>query len=244
MEDDNIKKLTKEELAVILNVKKKGLQKIIDKKQLEERLNNVGYVLIDKVKEGRKVYYNVEQINENKQIYNNLCKYVFNTNKAFEFAKYYIQRVLINDMNKIYSNKDISDKAGVTTRTINTWDKTLIDNDIMRKDGFFYICIDNNSKTIYECTKYEYVNYCKNLGDLKTTQKIRERFYNNEISLLEFEFAIRQMQSIKDMVSNKYYYRIHRYINNKDNQLYNDTIKLITNLYSNNGNDYNIELEE
>ena len=81
-------KVDKSKLAEILNVSNRGLRHIIEKEQLTEKLNNKGYSLINKIKEGRKVFYIIEPIENQEliELYDNLCKEVYNTSNKMSFG--------------------------------------------------------------------------------------------------------------------------------------------------------------
>lgn len=216
----------------ILGIKERTLKDIEYKKMLQTRLENKGYKYIDKFKEGRKVYYNIELVNNDKEVYSNLCKYVYNTNKEFEFAKYFISRSVLNDMQIPKTSKSVGNIIGVTGRTVLNWDSILVDKDIIRKNDYYYMCVDNINKTIKQCSKQEYINYCKELTQLKEYEKIKLKHVKGLIDADTFYFSARAIQDSYNTINDKYYYRIKRYINNKDNQLYIDTLALIKSVYN------------
>src|SRR5574344_1785512 len=114
MEVQTILKLNKVELSELLNIKESGLKSIIRRKQLSEKLTNIGYNLVEIIKEDNKNIYIIEQTNINKQVYNNICKYVYKTNNDEAFSKYFLARTDDNNYNlnnKIYSKKDIGNIA-------------------------------------------------------------------------------------------------------------------------------------
>lgn len=224
--------INKMELCDILNIKTRTLKQIESNNKLCERLENKGYKLINRTKEGRSILYEVELINENKEVYSNLCKYVFNTNKEFEFAKYFISRIITNDNNIIKTNKDIAIIVGVSNQLISNWDNTLINNKMILKNGYYYICVDNNNKEIRECTKEEYKSFYRNKSYIHAFKMLQHRFYNGEITLTELQVASADIGSSIALIENKYYYRIKKYINNTDNKMYIDTLELIKSIYN------------
>ena len=58
--------ITKQQLMDILGVKSDTLKQIEKRKTLEKRLNEKGYVLINKTKDGRNNIYEIEQLNNSK----------------------------------------------------------------------------------------------------------------------------------------------------------------------------------
>jgi hypothetical protein len=73
-------KITKQQLMEILGVKSDTLKQIEKRKTLEKRLDEKGYSLINKTKEGRNNIYEIEKINNSKELLNNITNYMFNTN--------------------------------------------------------------------------------------------------------------------------------------------------------------------
>ena len=61
-------KITREKLLEILGVTNNTLKTIIRKKQLKERLNEKGYILLEEFKEGRKTLYKLEKCDSVKRI--------------------------------------------------------------------------------------------------------------------------------------------------------------------------------
>ena len=68
--------LNKKEICNILNITLEALKKIEKNNKLETRLKEKGYKLISRCKEGRKVLYNIEQVNKVQELYSNLIKYI------------------------------------------------------------------------------------------------------------------------------------------------------------------------
>lgn len=238
-------KTSKEELCTILGIKQRTLKDIEHNNQLENRLENKGYKYINKYKEGKKVFYEIELINENKEVYSNMCKYVYNVNKEDEFSKYFTTRTLSNSNKVLPLNcADISEVAKVSSKTVRKWDATLELKDIIRKDGFYYFSMELETRKIEQCSKEEYLSFWKNKALLSALGALQRRYINGEITLTELQLASMDIGTIITTIKGKYYFKSKKYITNSDNELYNDTIKLIANLYGNNKNTYSIELEE
>ena len=159
-------KANRRELLNILGVKNSGLKTIENKKQLNKRLKDLGYKLIDKVKEGRQVFYILEQMEENKELHNKLIKHAYNTNKIEEFSDFFMMRTEGIKKELKLTNKDISEAIGISNKTICKWNKTLLDKEIISQDGFYYFVIENIDGNISsrQTTKEEYSSYWKNKG--------------------------------------------------------------------------------
>ena len=236
-------KYDKMQLCELLGIKDAGLKTIIRRKQLEDKLNSIGYNLLEVVKEGRKNVYILEQININKHIYNNLCKVVYKSNKEESFKDYFLTRTNNNKddniKDKILSKKDISNISKVCGNTISKWDKVLLDKNIISKDGFFYFYIDITKHEIKQCSQDEYKSFWRNKAHLKSFTSLQHKYINGEITLSELQLSSAEIGATIALTENRYFYRTKKYNTNTENQLYIDTLELIKNIY---GTNENIEL--
>lgn len=233
-------KINRKELAELLNIKERTLKKYINTNTLEEKLKNIGYELKEVIKEGRNNYYILEKINDI-NLYNNLCKYAYNTNRKDDFSKYFSARTKENN---ILNKKELATISNVSHKTISKWDNTLLEKKIISKDGFFYFCIDKKNKTIYECSQEEYSNFWKNINISNSINELQEKLLKEEITLNEFSLAVAGLGAITALTEDKYYYRTKKYKTNTKNQLYKDTKKLIESIYGDSINDIEIKLIE
>src|SRR5471030_1553575 len=175
-------KVDRKELANMLGIKSEGLKTIEKRHQLEERLDNIGYKLIEKEKLSRKVYYIIETINVNRELISSMCKYVFEANKSNEFIDYFIERMGKSKADVVASTGYISEKINVNTSTVRRWDlKKLLDKKIISNDGFFYFKLNKENHVIEEVSKEEYNSYWKRREDLKQYDKLYNRYIKGEI---------------------------------------------------------------
>ncbi|MEG2289671.1 MAG: hypothetical protein RSC24_06855 [Clostridium sp.] len=239
-------KLNVTELADLLGLKCEGVRTVIKRNKLKERLEQKGYKLIDKVKEGRKMYYIIELENENKEIYSNLCKYVYNTSKEEEFSKFFMQRAISSKYDFITTNKEIAESTKVNAKTICNWNKTLIDKKIIGKDGYYYFCITRNGNDVsnIQITEDEYKSFWRNKSMENTYNDLESKFKNDEISFKEAMQLVKDIGSIQTLLDNRYCYRINKYNLHEDNSLYIDTYNLIRSIYGNKINNVEFELIE
>lgn len=208
-----------------MQVKERTLKNIETKNKLESRLKEKGYILIEKIKEGRKVYYTLEQKEEQKELYNNIVKNYYKTNKEREFTNYFQIRT-DNDAMPL-NKKELGQVINISSRTISRWDNNLIDKSIIAKDGFFYFSINKETKEIQQCTQEEYKNFWKNKGYTKAFKELQLKYINGQITLTELQLSSAEIGNIITLIEDKYYYRIKKYKTNKDNKMYIDTINLI-----------------
>lgn len=229
----------RKELSNLLGVNENTLKKIINRGTLETRLNKEGYNLIEIKKVSNRNMYILEKQEENKdtekkELYNNICKYAFNTNKSDEFKDYFQCRTNTSIENKAMSQKDMSNISNVSTRTISKWDKTLIDKSIISKDGYFYFCIktdDKGNNELVQCTEDEYKSFWKNKTLINSLKELEHRYIKGEITLNELTLGSSSVGMLTALTENKYYFRTKKYKVNQDNQLYLDVKNLIEDIY-------------
>ena len=124
-------KVCRNELAKMLGISLEGLKKSEKRKQLEERLMNIGYRFINKTKEKRNVYYEVNITDESKQLLNNICKYVFDVDKPKEFTIYLKERTEYSKNDLPATLDYLSNKSNVSISTVCKWDLKLLDKKII-----------------------------------------------------------------------------------------------------------------
>ena len=216
---------SRKQLAELLNTSVDNIKKLEKRKKLEDRLNKNGYYLIKVHKEGRGKTYEVVELNQNKVIKNNIYKYVFNVSKFDKFERYFKVRTYNTD--KPLTLEYIADKCETNRQAISRWDNKLINNDILYKDGFYYMYIDNITGDVYEIPKEKYNEYWKNKAYLKTLKSLQNRFLNGDIDLNEFQVLSIQVGNLKATLDKGYVYKVKKFRLNDDNQLYKDIVKLM-----------------
>lgn len=229
-------KLTRKDLINILGVNNNGLKSIISRGQLELRLQDKGYKLIKQYKEGRSIMYEVVKDSEDKEIYANICQYMFDTNKIDNFADYFLSRMM--NLEKPITKEIISKKANIHRNTVTKWDNKMLENNILSKDGYFYIAVDyivtsnNEKESIYRLTsKEEYANYMQTSKHAKKSAEIKRKYISGIIDLDEYTMLQNEIAISQSELERKFVYRVSKYNLIKNNKLYKDVFVLIKNIY-------------
>ena len=131
--EENILIAERSAILEILNIKNDTLKTIIRKKQLKERLNEKGYILLEEFKEGRKTLYKLEhyrELSDNKFKLNNAMECIFNTTKDEDKHTDYIMYRCAN-IYKPLSKKHLAEKLGVNEKTIRKWDNNMLYNNLL-----------------------------------------------------------------------------------------------------------------
>jgi len=235
--------VTKQELMGILGVKSDTLKQIEKRKTLEKRLDEKGYVLINKTKEGRNNIYEIDKINDSKELLNNITNFMFGTNNDYSFGDYFMYRLI--NINKPITKEMLSKWCKVNRKTITRWDEKMLMNNILSKDGYFYIAMefDNDKKPTYRITcKEEYSSYIKCSRFANKKQEIAQKYKKDEIDYDTMQMLMDSVTAYAQTIEDKFVYRVSKFQLQKENQLFKDIYKLITDTYeSKKFNEYYID---
>lgn len=199
---------------------------------MQNRIEGVGYKLIEKIKEGRKVYYILEEVDNNKYLYTDLINKEYGTKEIDKFSNYFLIRT--DDEKFTFNIKDIARMTNSTNKTITKFDNTLIDKKIIALNGFYYFSLNKKDGNIQLCSKEEYNNFWCNKARLNAFYVLQNRYYKGEITLTELQLASVEKSNIIDWLEDKYYFRCKKFKTNKENELYIDTYNLLVLAYGNN----------
>lgn len=127
----------------------------------------------------------------------------------------------------------LSELCNVNRNTITRWDNLMIKNNMMTKDGYFYVVklFDKKGHVLgYELTdKYEYQSYIRNNKYVKKQNEILEKYKRGEIDKDLVKLALSGIEDYAKQNENKFVYRVNKYMLAKDNTLLNQLIEIIRN---------------
>ena len=113
--EENIFTVERDTILEILGVKNDTLKTIIRKKQLETRLKEKGYLLLETFKQGRKTLYKIKEVSLDKFKLNNAMECIFNTTKDENKHTDYVMYRYANSY-KPLSKKHLAEKLGVNEK--------------------------------------------------------------------------------------------------------------------------------
>lgn len=242
-------KLNKKDLCELLNIKINNLKKIERTNSLQDRLKNKGYKLIKKTKEGRNVYYEIEEDNTDKKLLNDICTNLFNTREEEKFCNFVAYRVF--NIDHPVSKKDIANKCSVNEHTIGIWDISLLKNNIISKDGFFYIAVDyievdgKTRETFRLTSRDEYNTFVRNSKATKQFDEATDRFLKGELNRREYEYIVRGISKYSILTEKKFIYKINKYrLIEESSPFREEFIKLIELIYGIDFESYRINFNE
>lgn len=206
------KKIYREDLLQMLNVKEQTLKEIIKKKKLAERLERLGFTYLRTEKEGRKSVYIVEEKSnsENISTWNGLLKNYFGIKESNgeKFANYLMYRFM--NINNPISKSMIAEKVGINKNTITKWDKKLMDLELLKKVATFYIekVQISDEEVCYDLVDEEtnkefwsergYVNAKRNLRNATLDRKI-----NKQIKHEDCKYEEKILKALDDLMCTK-----------------------------------------
>ena len=233
----NIFTVERTTILEILNVKNTALKQIIARKQLEKRLIEKGYLLLETFKQGRKTLYKIEEISQNKFKLNNAMECIFNTTKDEEKHSNYILYRCAN-IYKPLSKKHLANKIGVNEKTIGKWDKNMIENKLLAKDGYFYVAMDFKEDAQgediieYRLTdKYEYNTFVTNNRYLKIRNSAMDNQSEGKFTYDECALIIKSTEDSLKANYGKIVYKVSKYTVGKNSDLTKLIIKLIKDVW-------------
>lgn len=226
-----MKTVDKKELCRILNVKPSTLKDIVKDKKLEQRLKKKGYELISKVKKGRCVYYNIELVNVDKELYCNLIKTHYNTNKQDEFSKYFTKRKEFSDKDKAISARKLEGYTGISRHTIYKWDKISVSEDVLKEDGYCYFKYIASINDTIEIDGEEFSEFWKAVDSSKRLTQYFKEAMEGKITMEKYNELHRLFVNDKVVEKGVFCFRVPFYKINDKNKLCSTISRLIKNIY-------------
>ena len=218
------------ELAGLLGLQPTTLRKIKSQGLLQEKLEAIGYTLVEEFKEGRAVYYRLNDCKPTnpEAMFN---KEVFNTEHD-GFKHYYMNRTESakgkdSKVDDILTKKQLSEIAGADAHTISRWDDKLVELGILSEDGYVYLRFCNLQ--ISKASREEYAAYMKQVRAAKELHSSAMLAYRREeISKESAEIAQKDYESTMQMFARDYVARISVYKLNPNNPIHVEAVKIYT----------------
>lgn len=218
------------ELAGLLGVKTDTLKRYKTAGLLQEKLEAIGYNLVEEFKEGRSVYYRLNDCKPTnpEAMFN---KEVFNTEHD-GFKHYYMNRTESakgkeSKVDDVLTKKQLAEIAGADRGTISRWDDKLIELGILSEDGYVYLRFYNLQ--VSKASREEYSAYLKQVRATKEIHSTAMLAYRREeISKESAEIAQKDYESTMQMFARDYVTRISVYKLNPNNPIHVEAVKLYT----------------
>lgn len=207
-------------MCELLGVKNKGLKSLEDRETLKERLNNMGYELINKEKKGRKIYYTIKLISKVKEVLSKVCKDEFKTNLCDSFGMYFKQR----DKEEVISKKEVARDSKVNVSTIQKWDKLMLDKPLMGDKGYAYfqITMMDDMWEIEQVDKETYNEFWNVKLKLKKYRVLEKDFCDGKLTPKQLIKRTSEISKMETAIDGYFCYRIKTYSMNREHPLYID----------------------
>ena len=209
---------SRKQLAKLLNTSVQNIKMLEKRNKLKEKLNIKGYNLLNIYKKSKTTYNIIECDNPGVKALS-----VLNIRKPYSFTKYLNHRL----QEQAISIKDIAINSNVNKNTVVRWDKKLIYNKVMSRDGFYYFKLVLGRDEAVEISKEEYNSFWRNTAYIKALKKLQNRYLNGEITLNELQLATGDINSYYSIVNGVYCFRVNKFKVDKENDLYLDLSKLL-----------------
>ena len=167
---------------------------------------------------------------------------MFGTNNDFAFSDYFMYRIMNTE--KPITKEMLSKWCKVNRKTIRRWDSKMELNNILSKDGYFYIAMefDKDKKPTYRITcKDEYSSYIKCSRFANKKQEIAQKYKKDEIDYDTMQMLMDSVTTYAQTIENKFVYRVSKFQLKENNKLCVDVCNLIKDTYNINAMDYYID---
>ena len=221
------------QLGEMLGVSEGRIRNYISEGKIDVKLNEFGYELKRRFKDGRKMKCEIELKSKNENTLKGIGKTIFKTNKLSELCDYILYRDENEDLP--ISKSFLSELCNVSRVTITKWDRMMMENGFMSNDGCFYIVKSLNydgSVRGYSLTDVnEYNSFIKSTFKYrKAKTMLKMKLFENKISSDEYDMLYESInESLYKATDNKNIYKISKYNMSKNNELYKSIIELIEN---------------
>ena len=230
---ENIIEFTRQDICDLLGVTKDTLKKIEQKSQLYDRLYKRGWILTEKIKRGRNSIYLLRQSNENKLQYSLICENNFNTKEYESFGKYFLYRTY--NLDQPITRNILAKLCEVCVETIRKWDGLMVENNILGKDGWYYLKRTrdketNNFKWELTCRE-EFESYRRSSRLVKKISEVKNLYIENKIDLDTYTELIRSIEGHSCVLEEKAIYKVSKFYLKQDKELYEEIKSLIYKTY-------------
>lgn len=243
---ENIIEFTRQDICDLLGVTKDTLKKIEQKSQLYDRLYKRGWILAGKTKRGRNSIYLLQQSNENKLQYSLICENNFNTKEYESFGKYFLYRIY--NLDQPITRNILAKLCEVCVETIRKWDGLMVENNILGKDGWYYLKRirdkeTNNFKWELTC-KEEFESYRRSSRLVKKISEVKNLYIENKIDLDTYTELIRSIEGHSCVLEEKAIYKVSKFYLKQDKELYEEIKSLIYKTYISEEKDFKLNFNK
>ena len=230
--------INSKEMAGLLNIKPTTLRKIKSQGLLEEKLKAIGYTIVEEFKEGRSVYYRLNETapTDAVALFN---KEVFGT-KHDGFKDYYMNRTEFakgqdSKVDDVITKQEMGKMVNADPETITSWDNKLLEMEILSEDGYVYLRFCNFQ--VYESNRDEYSGYMRRVRVAKEKHSSIMLAYKRGLTddkgrLLVNDITVRDAQEEYEEAlkgfARDYVTKIAVYKLNKNNPIHVEAVRVYT----------------
>ena len=220
-----VQKLTKKELANLLNISVRILEKFEKTNILNDKLALCGYKYYGKDISKKPHVYKLILEDKDKREFYSMCNKELKTDGGNEFKTYFIKR----SSEDILTRKDIASEAGVSTYMVEKWDKIMLEKDILSDKGYAYFeitYIDGNTY-VRQCAQNDYNTFWRVKMQTKYYRDLRKKCEDGELTIEEMQIATSELSRLEGQYEGFFYYKVKLFNVNKENPIYIDIKQFI-----------------
>lgn len=189
-ENNSMFTITTEELCDILKVNNNTLKGILKRNTLEDRLKEIGYILISTYKVGKYKAYDIKQSETNNSTDWDQFQTHYKIRKKDEHTKYTCKRIMPTGLTSSKSSILRDNDIDISLTTAKRYDSILENEGYIKPGDTVYMMYDSEDNSYIEITKQEYNHYWfinryaqEQLAELKFKQR-RKMITDNDYDSL------------------------------------------------------------
>lgn len=219
--------LKKNEIAKILGIQ--NLRRLTNE-EIERRINNIGWEVLEVKKEGRSTNYYLKRIEE--QPTNEIIT-LYSVSERYHTKKPIktLNIVLIIDQNnkegKCMTYEQIAKEVGLSRKTVSNKINEMVDDKLLKKDGYYYLKRGlKKTDPITMIDEEQYKNfYCNNIAYAKEIKHLEYLNDNRMISSREFRIRLKNAENL--LIDDYICWRVKKYEVNHAHPIYSKLKELI-----------------
>lgn len=179
---------TKSELLELLEINNYGYKYLVKTNQLDYKLSLKGYKLENTFKIGRNVIFELSLIEiDDFEVYQN-DRNIRNKEEHMEYIEERLESGMMNTRRSVI--KSVNEKTGITVSESSAmrYDRMLIEDECMVKDGTVYLLFNPKTETFEEITKEGYKSFWRDNKECEYQLSHNHyRYTHNEITESTYE---------------------------------------------------------
>ena len=155
--------MTKTELREMLGINNDRFKYLTKTNKLDETLEALGYSISSKYKSGRKTVFELEVIEKDEWLEYQQARHI----QKKEEHTIYVENRITNGLDKPRKSFLKELDIDLSETTAGRYDKMLVEDEIMKKDGEVYLLFNPNTQEFTEISHEEYKQFWKDASECR-----------------------------------------------------------------------------